>query len=344
MSRVNKLPKAVQAAKEASDLAMAQWKAQREGSGPPVVSGESTPETIDPPVVETPTEPQAAVPATPEVGGDDGKGEGLALDWKAEATAMKAERDKSTAQFQTLQGKYNAEVPRMSEELRNLRLEIVELKAAPAAVTPEAVPAFSGDLEERVTKLKDLYGEDIADVISIAVSQATGQTGATVDSLRKELEPRLSRVDAIEANSAIAARATMFDAVAAKHSDWEEINDMATFHTFLAEKQPGTSGTRQEAIDIAVGLGDPEPIIHQLTQFKRRVKRGNSAMDSQVVPGDTGRTEPAPTDDTNIYPLADVKRHQVDMARTIASGKPYSDEQNRLEGIYDRALRERRVR
>jgi len=310
---------------------------ERETGNPMDGFSESTPDTAAP---VAPEAPAPAADATPE-GGEDNESSELNVDWKAEAAAMKVERDKAVAHFQTLKGKYDAEVPRLSAEVQTLRTEMADLRAAPAA-TPETPAAVPAELTAKVAKLKEMYGDDIEDVINIAVSQATGRTSEAVDNFRKEFEPKLSQVDNMKSEAARSAADTMFDKVAEKHSDWEEINDMATFHSFLAEKLPGTTRTRQEAINEAVRLNEHEPIIHQLTTFKRRVNRGNSNLESQVVPGDTGKTEAPVTSDTKVYPSGEIDAFFKKMANVLSRG-PLSAEQSRLETVYTRALHEGRV-
>lgn len=330
---MSRLPKAVREAGIRADQGLESLKNPQQESVPKAASGEAAPDTA-PPVVEEETFEQAAERAIPEKNEDDKKEEGFELDWKAESEAMKEERDKAVKQFQTLSGKYNAEVPRLSAEIRELKEKLQNVQAAPA---PEVL---SGELSAKISKLKEVYGDDIEDVINYAVSQATGKA---VETARKEFEPRLSRVDEIENRSYQTQQDAVFSAIGKAHSDWEKINGMATFHRYLAEKVPGTTRTRQQAIDEALSMNDPEPIIHQLTQFKRRVNRGNSSMESQVVPGDAGRSDPGPQADRSIYPMKEIQGFDRMMANNASRNIPLTDEQNRMRANYDAALREGRV-
>ena len=92
----------------------------------------------EPPAPEPPVDPPPAPPAAAE-------------DWQHK--------------FQTLQGKYNAEVPQMRNQITALTQQIENLKAAPPA-TPPAAPAPEPPRAKLITdEDTETYGDDLIDLM-----------------------------------------------------------------------------------------------------------------------------------------------------------------------------------
>jgi len=328
------MPKQVRLQAEASDQAMEDWKKQSEEAA---IQKESDFSDGDGGENETAETPKAAEEAIPE-GGDKEPSDGF--DWKTEAEAMQEERDRAIAQFQTLKGKYDAELPRSQAEVRRLNEELDTLKAAPAATVAD--PATPAALPEGVdiVQLRADYGDSIVDaMIAMQGQQTTAAPAAPAT------DPELkARLDKIEADKNLAAEDAMYDAIEKEHSDWEATDKLATWHKFLAEVDPNTGETRQTAINRAHGRLDPNPIIRQLAAFKRRTKKGDTRLESQVVPGDDGGIAPAPTKDSNIYRKEVVDEFYKTQAQRVAAGKPVTEEHSRLDTLYTRAGYEGRIR
>jgi len=323
-----KLPSAVRKQGEAADKALAELQNPTgEGADQFVNEGETATDTTPDPVQEV-TPQEAAPEAIPASGEDDGNDE-LVIDWKAEASALKAERDKAVAQLHSLQGKYNAEVPRLSGEIRDLKAKIEQQQAA-----PDPAQASEGEAE-----LREMYGDEIVDRLITSERRAE----AAVEAAKQELKPSLDKISQFEQSAAQDAEDAMFAEIGKAHADWEKCNDMASFKSFLGEVDANSGLVRQQIVDMAIQRLDPQPIIRQLSAFKRRVKRGNQALETQVVPGDSGRTEAAPQGDSQIYLQSDVDKFFAQIAALKARG-PLSDDQVRLEQTYSRAMFEGRTR
>lgn len=334
-----RLPSAVKRQGEAADAELARLQNPQRGTDDPsqyVGAGEPA---ADPGITEPPVSdpPQAAAPTATPVPGD---GQPPAtppskpgdFDWEAEAKALTEERDKLAQRLRTLQGKYDAEVPRLHAQLKAVQQEIDDLKAE-RTKSPAAKPAADD------AQIREMYGDDLADLLA--------QQRQEIADLRTALQgttQKLSRVDELEQRTVQDAEQGVFDAIAEKHSDWQRINRMASFRLFLAEVDPATGEPRQDAIDRAMDRHDAKPIIHQLSEFKRRMKKsGNRALETQAVPADAGGSPPAPQPDTTVYSLAEIQKFQQKLALQASRGVPMSDEQKRLDTLYNRALAEGRA-
>lgn len=331
-----KLPKAVQAQGEAAEEALRVLKnSQQDPGNPDPGSGEQGTDTADDFVSEA--EGQAADKVTPDPSENEQAQSNDDFDWKAEAAAMKEQRDKVTDAFNSLKGKYNAEVPRLNETIRNLT---EKLNAKPTQATQPATQGQQGseDLGDlNLEELEEMYGEDFVKALKVVKNQAVTQA-------RSEFEPRLKRVDDIERQAAQDAASGMFSAIAKEHSDWEQINDMASWHQFLQEINPDTGEPRQAAINRAQDRLDAAPIVRQLSAFKRRSKRGNQSLEGQAVPGSDGRPDPAPVPDQGVYKSEAIDSFFKTQASKISKGIPATDEEKRLDAKYTKALIEGRVR
>lgn len=331
-SNAEGMPEAVRAQMEALDVAEAEERKQQEAAA--LGQGNDYPDPDNPatPVVET---PEAGAEPIPE--GGDNQGEGF--DWQAEAAAMKEERDKAAAMYSTLKGKYEAELPRSQAETRTLKEELETLKALPPAVETPTTPAVPEGVD--LDQLRADYGDGIVDAM-IAMRATNVPAPVTAPPVDADLKARL---DKLENSKSLDAEDAMFDAIEKEHKDWKDVNKLAIFHKFLAEVDPNTGETRQTAIDRAHQRLDSAPIIRQLSTFKRRSKKGNAAqLESQVVPGDDGRSPAPPVADESIYSTAKIDLFYKTAAIRISNGKPVTEEYHRLDALYTKAMLEGRVR
>ena len=330
-SNTEGMPQAVKAQMEALDAAEADEEKRQEEAALARENDYPDPDNPPAPVAET---PEAGDDPIPE--GGDNQGEGF-VDWKAEAAAMREERDRAAAMYSTLKGKYEAELPRSQAETRALKDELDALKAAPpAAETPAATAIPDGvDLEQ----LRADYGDGIVD----AMIAMQGNTPAPVAAPPVDADLK-ARLDKLENSKNLDAEDAMFDAIEKEHKDWEDIDKLAIWHKFLAEIDPNTGETRQAAINRAHQRLDSAPIIRQLSTFKRRSKKGNAAqLESQVVPGDDGRAPAPPAEDQSIYAKEKIDLFYKTQAIRISQGKPVTEEYNRLDALYTKAMLEGRV-
>jgi len=300
-----------------------------------LLSGNDYPDGDNPPT--PPAEPEvAAEDATPPPG--DESTEAPDFDWKAEAEAMREERDRAVAGYSTLKGKYDAELPRAQAAVNALTGELETLKAAPPAVETPAAPGAPPEGVD-FDQLRSDYGDSIVDAMLAMQPKAVAATAPPVDTTLTD------RLDKLENTKNLDAESDMFDAIEKEHKDWEAVDKLATWHKFLAEVDPNTGETRQAAINRAQQRLDSAPIIRQLSTFKRRTKKGDTTkLEAQVVPGDDGRTSPPPAADKSIYRKDKIDLFYKTQANRISDGKPVTEEYNRLDALYTQAMIEGRVR
>ena len=140
------------------------------------------------------------------------------------------------------------------------------------------------------------------------------------------------------------AEATFYGALEKAHPDWRALNTTQAFLGFLNEYIPSMGMTRQDIVDNAGNVGNPEPIINQLTEFKAHTATGSS-MTGQVVPADGGGSPPPADSTKRMIPESEIKTFYKDASTRIAKdpSPETAKEVKRLDQEYDDAMREGRI-
>ena len=188
--------------------------------------------------------------------------------------------------YRVLQGKYDAEVPRLSREIRSLRSQLEQssglaeqVKALQAQISgletqlqakaqqqPEA-----GD--EDLERLTEEYGpsivKSIEKVAARIAQQHIEQTRELIKPLQTKVEESEAERKARQQKEAMDEQSRAFaEAVNDLVPDWEAIDAMPTFHGFLAEVLPD-GRTRQDLLAQACRAHDATGAARIFAQFKR---------------------------------------------------------------------------
>lgn len=169
-------------------------------------------------------------------------------DWRAmaeqlheQAEQAKAETEKERQRFLSLQGKYNAEVPALHAQLRDIQTRI----ESPAKVDDDAITVFRQDYP----------------AIAQAVDAITAQAVAPLRDRAATLE---STVTQVMANETRTAEQQHFDVIHKAHKDWETRLASPEFNAW-ANAQPSFS---RDGIQRVLDKGTAGEVIELLTQFK----------------------------------------------------------------------------
>lgn len=307
------LPKKVREAGEAADSAL---QALKDGQKPTEGFQAAEAGSVETPLaaIETP------LAAAPDTGTPEPVGK---IDWKAEA-------EKAIHKFNVLNGKYTSEVPTLHEEIRVLKERLERLEAGG---TPPADPAVTTGNEgapstfEVPEDIKELYGDDlpkwINDVAAAAAANAVKPVAQKVDSFANEQAQDKGEV--------------FFTSISEAHSDWETINGLDVFKSFLAEVIPELGVERQAVIEKAQRDMNPQPIIAQIDLFKKRYGQGEQTrLQSQETPTDAGGG-PLPVDagDVDSIKESEIANFYAQAAQGKYRGK--DKEYARLEAMIRKA-------
>lgn len=189
----------------------------------------------------------------------------------------KPERTDWKQKYNVLQGKYDAEVPRLSESLRTANARITSLEdkiaAAPAAAAPTPEPS-QPRTDFTPEEIAD-YGEDLLDVIgrkarAIVESEYLPQ----MNSLNTELNTLKTTVG--ETSQKVGKQETneVFAQLDGTVQDWRKTNIDPAFHVWLDQVDPFSGVTRKNLMLTAFDRKN----AHQVKAFFDKYAEENATV------------------------------------------------------------------
>jgi hypothetical protein len=159
--------------------------------------------------------------------------------------------------YRTLQGMYNAEVPRMNAMNQELTTRVQQLEGlistmqnAPEpqqAVAPQQISALTDAEREEYGESIDIMRKVTQDVVGEYQQQIANLT-ATVGELQGQLVPRVEQIGAAQVQS---AEQNFWSSLSSTVPNWRAINDHPDFQSWLLETDPLSGLTRQTYLDDA---------------------------------------------------------------------------------------------
>ena len=261
-----------------------------------------------------------------------------------------------TQKYRTLQGMYNAEVPRLHQQNREMqqRLQQMEqLLASMTAVNPQpAAPAV-----ERLVTDKDVedYGESIDIMRKVTREElgAVAQRMATIEATLRQMQTSVvPQVQAVAHRQQMSAEQQFWADLAAAVPNFRQVNDNEAFQSWLLAVDPLTGITRQTYLDDAQRSLDARRVasffrtwLESTGQAAVAQSTGDSPrseLEKQVSPGRSRSAgTPAPANQGKMYSPADIRA----FFDAVRSGKYKGREQERarIERDIFAAQREGRI-
>lgn len=320
------LPKQVEAQLkeiEAIEKQLAQGQDPQPAPAEPVVTESPQPtEPVDPNPADTAqkTVESKPAPATPEVPEET---------WQQK--------------YKTLKGMYDAEVPRLHAELRDLKATVESLRKAtetkpveptkPAApeklVTDEDVAAFGQDLIEVQRKVaREVAAEFRKDIEDLRAENATlreqlTKTGTQVT--EASFEQRLHRLV----------------------PDFDVVNTDPKWIAWLNEVDPLLRGPRKLVAQEAYSRGDAEAVADYVKLFRQATApvepqaKVTEELERQIQPSRSAASTQTASPKGKVYTTGDINKMFQKVAQLGNQGKV--DEARKLEAEIDAAYMEGRV-
>ena len=225
------------------------------------------------------------------------------------------EEERYRDRYMSLKGKYDAEVPRLASELRELRNELTQFKTTPK----QDLPPVDNTTDDRIEKLRTEYGDDFIEDWKALIAKE----------IKSAIEPIKQQTQIVEESQAQVAQREFITALnQASPTGWENLweshvqakNGLApqdpAFTAFLSKQDPNGFYTYGEILDQAnlnwdankmakvyklyVDSKTPQvqPVTQQTLQPTAPITPAQEAM---VAPART-TTQPTPvTDDSIIW-------------------------------------------
>jgi hypothetical protein len=179
-----------------------------------------------------------------------------------------------------LQGKYNAEVPRMAGEIAELK----DLIKTSAETAPEATFITDQQREE--------FGEDFIEFTRNVTKEQIGNMESRLAQLEEENAHLKVKADSV-GNMAMQSREDKYysdlDAVLPK---WRELNNEQGFLNWLSQVDPFTGQSRQELLDTAHERLDANRVMTFFNAYlNANPVTPKDTLEDQVVPSKKGSTQ-----------------------------------------------------
>ena len=256
--------------------------------------------------------------------------------------------------YKSLQGMYNAEVPRLHAEKRELETRVTQLEAlmstlnTPTTTNTQQQTALvtDADVEE--------YGDSI-DVMRRVSREEASQQQARIDQLeglvRGMQTSVVPQVQQLQHRQAVTSEQAFWSEIQTAVPDWQDINTNQGFQSWLLEVDPLTGISRQTYLDDAQKNLDARRVTQFFSTWKAQtgpsvaqstpVVQSKSQLEKQVAPGrgrsggTTSSNEPA------TYSSVDIKNFFTDVQKGKYKGK--EKERDRIERDIFAAQREGRI-
>ncbi len=258
--------------------------------------------------------------------------------------------------YKTLQGMYNADVPRLkaqndelSQRLEQMEQLIVTMQAAPAP-TPAPIPKPESLLS---AEEMDEYGESI-DIMRKVSQEVAGvyeqrliDMQTTIDQLKGTVMPR---VEAIASTQAHSIEQAFWSDLSSAVPNWREINGDPGFQSWLLEVDALSNLSRQTYLDDAQRNMDAGRVASFFSSWQQangtvpaqpNRTASNSELEKQVTPGKGRNTGTTPGGEQKTYTPKDITNFFNDVRLGKYKGK--EEERDKTERDIFAAQRDGRI-
>jgi hypothetical protein len=314
------------------------------GAAPAVADGTVTSEA---PVDNTPTADENSAPntAAPAPANEQKPG----ADNVPEETIVQ--------KYKTLQGMYNAEVPRLHHQNRELqqRVQSMEQLLASLSAAQSSTPATTAETRFVTDKDVEEYGESL-DVMRKVTREELANVAQRIasieDAIRQMQSHVVPQVQAVAQRQQVTAEQQFWADLSAGVPNFKQVNDNPDFQTWLLEPDPLTGITRQTYLEDAQRVLDARRVVSIFRTWLESTGQAavahstghtkSSELEKQVSPGRSRSTgTPAATNQAKTYSPQDIQKFFNDVRAGKYKGR--DQERARIERDIFAAQRENRI-
>lgn len=271
------------------------------------------------------------------------------------------EQDRSGAQneetyeqrWRTLQGMYNAEVPRLHTQNRELMTRVNELEKLLANLS--APVSSSAPTVEKLITAKDEadYGESL-DVMRRVSREEASAYQSRIDQLEQLVRNMqasvLPKVEQISHRQLQSAEQMFWSDLTSYAPEWQSINNNPDFQSWLLEPDPLSGLTRQTYLEDAQRNLDARRVANFFTSWSGNSgqsvaqtsrKASVSQLEKQVSPGKGKPTGAAPVANVSTYTPENIRTFFDDVRAGRYKGR--ESERDRIERDIFAAQRDGRI-
>jgi len=326
------LPKAIQQKVEEADALVAH------------ISGDKTEEIQENPDNFSETEPTNQLPPDPPI--VEPPQQPVSQEPTKEIPESKWEN-----KYHTLKGMYDAEVPRLHAELREMKTQIQQLVADKATVEAKLTnPPPS--VESLITEHdKEAFGSDLIDLIERATKSQVSTLQQRESQLLDEIKQLKAQLGNVTERQVVSDKDRFLMALTSKAPDWEQLNTDSGFLEWLAQVDPVYGLPRQVGLNNAYEAFDSDRVATIFNTYRDLVTpkqqqqpqaTPKQELQRQVAPTRSRASTPPATNDVNqrIYTQVEIEQFYNDWRR----GYIDQEEAVRMEKEIVAAVSQGRVR
>lgn len=303
------LPKAVQQQIDAADRLVDQINGKEPGDPETGTNNPPTDPPVDPPQ-DPPQDPPNDPP--PQANNDVSK-----------ETKTNAITDETwEKKYYVLQGKFDAEVPRLHQQLREMQAQMQQIIADKAAL--EAQKATEPQkIESLITEQdKEAFGPDLIDLIDRATESKVATLREREAELMKEIGELKGKLGDVTQRQGVSDQDRFLMGLGQQVPDWEVLNVDSGFLGWLQEVDPVYGLPRKVALQTAYENFDVNRVATIFKAYKQILpptpapNKAKEELQRQVAPTRTRSTTP-PTNGENqqYFTQADIEQFYTDWRR-----------------------------
>jgi hypothetical protein len=251
--------------------------------------------------------------------------------------------EKWEQKYKTLKGMYDAEVPRLHADLRDLKAQVDALRKA--AETKPVEPAKPAVAEKLVTDADvEAFGSDLIEVQRKVAREVAAEFRGELDAMRAENEKLREQ---LTNTGTQVSEASFEQRLYRMVPDFETVNADPKWIAWLNEVDPLLRAPRATVAQQAFNRGDAEGVAHYVAMFKKSVAPVEPTADKttelelQIQPNRSATSTPPTSQKGKVYTNADIEK--MFRKATDLGVKGRVDEAKKLEAEIDAAFMEGRV-
>lgn len=255
--------------------------------------------------------------------------------------------------YKTLQGMYNADVPRLNAKNREVSARVSQLEQLLSTMQQSTKPEEPVSTDPLITDadMKE-YGDSI-DVMRRAAREEVNAANGRIAQLEKtiqQLQGFVPQVQQVQAQQQASSEQAFWSGLSNEVPNWQDINDNADFQSWLLSIDPLTGISRQTYLEDAQKNLDTRRVASFFAAWEKEFgipetarenrSNSNSQLEKQVAPGRGRSGKPASQESKNYSP-ADIQKFFEDVRKGKFKGR--EEERGRMERDIFSAQREGRI-
>lgn len=249
--------------------------------------------------------------------------------------------------YHTLKGMYDAEVPRLHSQVKELNSQVQTLMAE-MAVAKANVPQENKAPSLITEQDKEAFGPDLIDLIERATEAKVSTFRERESQLLSEIKELKGKIGDVTERQVVSDKDRFLSGLAQRVPDWEAINVDQGFLAWLSEVDPVYGIPKQVALTNAYEALDVNRVATVFEAYKKLVtpaqpakQKVNQELQRQVAPTRSrSTTEPTDAPNQRIWTEAEISSFYSDYRRGLVD----AEDAVRIEREIHAAASEGRVR